>query len=440
VLVAAILASVATGLICGLVPALQAARPNLSRALRDGGRSASASRSRQRLRAMLVTAEVALAIVMLVGAGLFMASFVRLTTIDLGFDYRRVLTVGIMRSVELPTPAARTAMASRVTTIVNGALPLIRALPGVDDAAALSGTRPLEGGHDRTNVVVPGRPNEFQSSEDAVDVHRVTPTYASVLGVPLVRGRMFSEAEGAGDSPVVVLNETAASRFFAGQEPIGQAINVEGDRTVVGVVHNVRAGGPETDVRPEVYLPFAKSENPNAYFVIKTHKDPAAVLADVRGAIRSVAPDLPLTDTQTLEQFFSRLVAARRFNMLLIGLFGALALAIASVGIYGVMAFVVEQRTSEIGLRMALGAARGSVIALVLRRAVGIVGAGLVIGLAAAWPLTRTVSAFLFQVQPHDVLVYASASLVLLGAGLLAAYAPARRASRVDPVIAIREL
>jgi len=438
VLLAATAASVITGLICGILPAIQATRPNLTKALREGGRTASAPLSRQRLRALLVTAEVGLAIILLVGAGLFMSSFVRLSSIDLGLDYRRVLTVGIARSGRLPTPAARAAEASRVSTLVSDVMPIIQSMSGVESVAALSGTRPLEGGNDRTNVTVPGREQDFKSADDAVDVYRATPLYTAVLGVPLIRGRAFLPSEDAGDPPVALLNETAAARFFPGSDPIGQSIGIYGPRIVVGVVHDLRAGGPETDVRPEAYLPFKHGEAPNAYLVIKTKGDPAASITAVKSAIASVAPDLPLTDVRTLEDFLGRLVAPRKFNMLLIGLFGALALAIASVGIYGVMAFLVEQRTSEIGLRMALGAQRGEVVGLVLRRAAGIILAGLAAGLAAAWPLAQTLQAFLFQVQPHDAIVYAGAALVLLAAGLVAAFGPARRASRVDPVIALR--
>lgn len=438
VLFAAAATSIVTGLICGLLPAIQATRPNLARSLREGGRTASASRSRQRLRAILVAAEVGLAIILLVGAGLFMSSFVKLSSVDLGLDYRRVLTVGIARSGRLTTPAMRAAEAARVSALVNDALPVIRSLPGVESAAALSGTRPLEGGSDRVNVVVPGHEDEFKSVEDAADLYRVTPSYTSVLSVPLIRGRVFQASEEIGDPPVVLLNEAAAVRYFPERDPIGQTIRIAGDRTVVGVVHNLRAGGPETDVRPEAYLPFEHGENPNAYLVIKTKDDPAAAITAVKSAIRSVAPDLPVTDVRTLEDFLGKMVAPRKFNMLLIGLFGALALAIASVGIYGVMAFVVEQRTAEIGLRMALGAQRREVIGIILQRALAIMTSGVAAGLLVAWPLSQTVRAFLFHVEPHEFVVYAGAAFVLLSAGLFAAFGPARRASRVDPVIALR--
>jgi ABC-type antimicrobial peptide transport system permease subunit len=236
---------------------------------------------------------------------------------------------------------------------------------------------------------------------------------------------------------VVVLNELAAARYFPGLDPIGQTIRVYSNRTVVGVVGNVRTGGPEADVRPQAYLPF-KFGGADAFVVVKTTGDPAASVTAVKSAIRWVAPDLGLGNVRTLADFLGRLVASRKFNMVLIGLFGSLALTIASVGIYGAMAFVVEQRTSEIGLRMALGAQRADVIGMVLRGALVIVASGTAIGLAVAWPLAKTISAFLFQVQPHDAAVYSAASALLIAAGVAAALGPARRASRVDPIIALR--
>jgi putative ABC transport system permease protein len=237
---------------------------------------------------------------------------------------------------------------------------------------------------------------------------------------------------------VVLLNETAAARFFPGVDPVGQSIGLLGDRTVIGIVHDVRVNGPETNVRPEAYVPFAASWAPGAFLVVRTHGDPGAFIPAIKARVWSVAPDVPLSDFRTLEEFLARLIAQRKFNMLLIGLFGVLALTIASVGIFGVMAFIVEQRRSEIGLRMALGAERNAVVGMVLRRAVAIVSVGLAAGLAVAWPLSRMLGAFLFDVRPHDAAAYAGAAGVLLIAGLIAAFVPARRAAAIDPVVALR--
>ncbi len=437
VLLAAIASAVVTGLACGILPALQGTRADLTRALRESGRVNSSTRSRQRLRAILVVAEVSLAVVLLVGAGLFMASFVRLTSVDLGLNYEHVLTVGVMPR-GLSSREARAAAATRIMPLVNDALPRIRSIPGVEYAAALSGTRPLEGGSDRSGVVIRGRENDFKSEDDAADVYRVTPDYMKAIGVSIVRGRSFLPDETSPDAPAVLLNESAAARYFPDVDPIGQPIGLLGARTVVGIVHNVRAGGPETSVRPEAYLSFSTGWAPFAYIVIRTSSDPAAIIPAVKTAVWSAAPDLPLSDIETLEGFLGKLVAPRKFNMLLIGLFGVLALTIASVGIFGVMAYIVEQRRAEIGLRMALGAQPGEVVGMMLRRALTTVSVGLAIGLAASWPLAAWLRAFLFQVGPHDLSVYAAAAAVILAAGLLAAFGPARRAARIDPIIALR--
>jgi putative ABC transport system permease protein len=439
VLTAAAIAAVVTGLICGVLPALQASRANLNRALRQNARSGSATRSRQRLRAVLVAAEVGLAIVLLIGAGLFMSSFVRLTSVDLGLKYDHVLTVSLGRVDPRPPRGTPIVVGPRMMAILHQALATIQSMPSVESAAALSGTRPFEDGYDRTNVFIPGREQQFQTSDDAVDVYAVTASYTTVLGVPLIRGRIMRAEESMADAPVVVLNQTAAARYFPGVDAVGQTIRIYRDRTVIGVVGDVRSGGPEAEVRPQAYLPFTYG-GPDAFVVVKTKdtKDPAASVAAVKSAILAAAPGLQLGDIRTLGDFLGRLIAPRKFNMLLVGLFGALALAIATVGIYGVMAFIVEQRRAEIGIRMALGAQRREVVGVILRRALAIVSAGLLAGLAVAWPMARLLQSFLFRVQPHDAIVYAGASLLLLAAGVAAALGPARRASSVDPVIALR--
>lgn len=316
----------------------------------------------------------------------------------------------------------------------------MRAVPGVDMVEGFSGGLPLEGSTYRTNVKVRGNEQNFRSSEDQIDVYRITPGYPKVLGVPLVRGRLFAAEDNTlASAPVVLLNDAAAARYFPGVDPIAETIGIfQADRVVVGILGNVRAGGPEAVVRPEAYLPLARESSTFAYLVVKTKGDPAAVVPLVKSAVWSTAPDLPLSDVRTLEEFFGRQVAQRRFNMEVAGLFGLLALAIASVGVYGVMSYVVEQRTREIGLRMALGALPGGVVGMILRRAGVLIATGLAIGLIIAWALAQTLRAFLFQVQPHDVAIYAVASVVLLAAGLAAAFGPAWRAARVDPLTALR--
>jgi hypothetical protein len=251
---------------------------------------------------------------------------------------------------------------------------------------------------------------------------------------------MFTEADNSAAAPrVVILNDVAAARYLSDRDPIGAVVSLnDKDRTVVGVVGSIRLGGPESAVRPESYLPMAQDDITGADLVLRTSGDPLAMAPAVKAAIWSVAPDLAVSEARSLEGLFDRLVAQRKFNMLLLTLFGVLAIAIASVGIYGVMANTVEQRTQEIGVRMALGARPAGILGMVLGRAATFMAVGLVAGLAGAWGLARLVQSFLFQVPPHDAIVNASVAAQLAAAGLLAAFIPALRASRVDPIIALR--
>jgi putative ABC transport system permease protein len=433
--------AIMTGILCGLVPALQTSRPDLVVSLREGGRSGTAGAAKQALRAALVVAEVALAVTLLVGSGLFAMSFVRLMHIDLGFNSTNVLTSRIDVNVAMPaTPDVRAQAAARLATTVDEAVARIQTLPGIVHAAGLAGGLPLTGSTYTSNVAVAGHEHEFTSPDDNVDIYRITPGYQAVLDVPLLRGRLLAAADNtATAAPVVLLNDVAAARYFPNEDAVGQSIGIQGvPRTIVGVVRAVRARGPEKPLSPQAYFPLGRDTALFAYVLVKTRDDPSALLPAVNAALRSVAPTLAVTHVQTLDHYYDTLIAQRRFNMLLVGLFGLLGLAIAAVGIYGITAHLVEERTAEIGVRMALGADPGGVLRLVLRRAVGLVAVGAAVGLAGSWLLARSLAAFLFQIQPHDASVFAFASLALVLAGLVAALGPARRAARVDPLIALR--
>jgi predicted permease len=286
-------------------------------------------------------------------------------------------------------------------------------------------------------VSVPGSDKKFDGDGDSVDIRNISSRYFDVMGIPILAGRALEDADRTG-APVVVLNDVAAKRYLGDANPIGARININGERTVVGVVGSVRLGGPESEVRPEAYRPFETKSMFGADLVIKTAGSPEAVAPSVFAALREIAPDLVLGETQTLEGFYGRLIAQRRFNMLLLSIFGVLGIVITGVGIYGVMAFVVEQRTQEIGVRMALGAQPRRVLGMMLTKAMAYVGAGLVAGLAGAYALSRYVKTFLFQVEPGDPMVYLATGALLVAIGLLAAWIPSRRASKVDPIIALR--
>ena len=438
VLVAATAAAVVTGLVFGIVPALQSARPDLVGSLKEGGRSATAGGRAQHLRSMLVVAEVALAVILLVGAGLFTGSFVKLMRVDHGFDYRNVIALNVGLRL-LPGEKYGDEYAARTAVYMRQVVDAVSRVPGAAMVGTVNGGLPLTGSWSRTSVELPGR-GELKGEGDDMDRRAVTANYLQLLRIPLLKGRYLSDDDRAGAPPVVVVNQTAARRYWPGQDAVGQRITMSGkDLTVVGVVGDIHHLGPEIAPRQEAYVPVAQDRDFGGTVVIRTAGPPMTVLPAVKAAIWSVNPEQRLTgDTVTLERYMDRLIAQRRFNMAVLALFGVLGLVIAAVGIYGVMAYVVAQRTNEIGVRMALGATRGDVVSMVLRRAAVLMLAGLAIGGAGAWYLSAGVKSFLFQVQPNDVWIFVAALGVLACAGLLASALPARRAASVDPLIALR--
>ena len=434
VLGAAIAAAFVTGILSGLAPALQSSRPELTTALKEGGRSSTAGAAGQRLRNALVVAEVALAVVLLVGAGLFIGSFVKLMRVDPGFDYQNVLAlnVGVRGKYEEAL--------KRGPSYIEQMLEAVRRVPGVELAGAVSGGLPLSGSWSRTNVELPGRA-DLKGDDDSIDRRSVSADYLKVLRIPLIRGRYLTGQDREGAQPVAVINQAAAGKYWPNQDALGQRAKINGkDRIVVGIVGDIRHLGPETPPRQECYLPLAQDASIGATLVMRTRGDPIKVLPAVKAAIWSINRDQRLTeDTVTLEAYMDRLIAQRRFNMALLALFGVLGLVIAAAGIYGVMAYVVAQRTNEIGVRMALGATPGNVVSMVLKRACVLMFAGLAIGSAGAWYLKTAVRTFLFQIEPTDTRVFIAALITLAAAGLLASAIPARRAAAVDPLIALRD-
>lgn len=439
VLGAAAIAAVGTGMAFGLMPAIQHSRPNLTRALREEGRSGAAGSVRQRLRSALVVAEVVLAVVLLVGSGLFISSFVRLVQTDLGLDVTRVLTVSVYPRIGAADTSSRETQQARWRTTMAELFTRLRQIPNVETVAMISGSGlPLSGSSSSTIIQLPGQPQQSRDS-DALYINRVTPEYPAAIGMRLLRGRFVDHNDIAEAPPVVVINDFAARRFLADRDPLGAVLIINSrEHTVVGVAANTRRFGPETEVRPEGYFPVAQTTSTGGDFVIKTRGPADALAPAAKAAVRSVLPDMVVPAPQTLEQMYAQLVAQRKFNMLLLGLFGVLAVSIAGAGIYGVMAYLVEQRKAEIGVRLALGAMPGGILRMVLARAALLLGIGLVGGLAAAFAVSRWIQQFLFEVKPHDPVVYISVGTLLVAIGLLAALVPARRASRVDPLAALR--
>jgi putative ABC transport system permease protein len=434
VLGAAALISIVTGVLFGIVPALQLSRPDLTTALKDGARGASGGAAQRRARSLLVVVEVALAVVLLVAAALFIGSFRSLMKIDPGFNPRNVLTTSLQPRVERsPSGAPLSDFRSQFEEIVAR----LSRTPGVVHASAVVGGMPMGGMMMGTSVGVPGR--QLEPRDRSISIRRVTPAYHTALGIPLVAGRFFEPTDRMGSQPVAILNRLAAARLFPGESAVGKILDVdEAPTTVVGVVGDVFQSNLETDPRTEVYVPLSQNRAVNAEIVIRTADDPFAVLPALKTTVLSVLPDVPLRSVRTMEQVFDRQIAQRRVNMLLLGLFGVLGLAISSVGIYGVMAYSVAQRTREIGVRIALGATRWSVVRLVLVRGGVLVGAGLAIGGAGAWYLRSLAETFLFRMNTSDLRVFATAVGALAGAALVASLVPARRAATVDPVVSLR--
>jgi predicted permease len=439
VLAVAIGAALLTGVIFGVVPALHSSRPDLTSALKDSGRSATAGSGSQRMRSALVVTEVALAVILLVGAGLFIGSFVKLMSVDTGLDYHNVLTLDVGIRFDFTKPDERKSAQQRGRAYIEQMLDAVSRVPGVELAGSVGGGLPLTGSWSRTTVELPGR-GELKGDDDSIDIRTISPDYLKALRIPLIRGR-YPSADDREDGPQVILvNEAAARKYWPGEEALGQRIKVSGkERTVVGIVGNIRHLGPETPPRQECYVPLRQNPQSGATLVMRTKPDPLAVLPAVKSAIWSVNRDQRLrTDTVTLEAYMDRLISQRRFLMALLALFGVLGLVIAVVGIYGVMAYVVAQRTNEIGVRMALGATRMKVVSMVLGRAAVLTITGLVLGGALAWPLSTTIRSYLFAIEPTNAGVFAAALIALGLAGLLASAIPARRAATVDPLVALR--
>jgi putative ABC transport system permease protein len=413
-----------TAIVFGIVPALRSSKPDLTIALKDGARG-SAGPTRQRVRSALVVAEVALAVILLVGAALFTGSFISLMRIDPGFRPDHVLVAQISPRVESrTTPRDRAREFAEIVDQLSDA-------PGVLHVAAVAGMAPLSGGISVTTIPIGDR-------VISLSLRRVTPDYHRALGIPLRKGRLFDSNDSNGAPSVVVINDSAARQYFPGEDPVGRTLPVEGVRTVVGVVGDVLQASLEGTALPEAYLPLAQSRAPGGELVVRTGGNPYDVLSAVKAAVFSVLPDVPLRNVRTMDEVMAKHIAQRRLNMLLLGLFGVLGLVIAAVGIYGLMAYIVAQRTREIGVRMALGATQSSVVRMVLRNAAVLVAMGLAIGVIASWCLSAVSRAFLFRLEPTDPRAFAAAALALLAAALVASAIPARRAAVVDPMVSLR--
>ena len=354
---------------------------------------------------------------------------------ELGFDYRGVVAISLYPPANLSSEQAAMETHARAEALLNGTIERLRAIPGVESAAALAGGLPFTTAWTRYTLQARGR--EFRN-DDMVDVRQATPDYLNVMRLNLRHGRWLAPTDTRGAERVVVLNDVAAQRYLGSDQAVGADVTFQTKTwRVVGVVQGLRFGGPESEVRPEAYTPVAQSQIIGGQVVVRAADRGSVPLAAIRDAVRAINPQAP-PQVEALDDLFSGLIATRRFNMLLLSMFGLLAVAIAAIGVYGVMAFLVAHRTQEIAVRMALGADAPTVLRSILSQAAVYLLAGLALGFAGAFSLAGLAEAFLFQVRPYDLGVYAATGMVLVIVGLLAAWIPARRASRVDPLVALR--
>jgi putative ABC transport system permease protein len=430
----AILLSLVTGLLFSLVPALQMARRSPIDALKQDGRSGAGTRG-SRIRDTLVAAEVSLALVLLVGTGLLLQTLSNMNALTLGFQSNRLLTLRTVLPPKYRDQAARLAFASRV---MDG----VRALPGVSGAGYAS-TLPFESRGDTAGYQVEGHRLDANDPGDAV--HRVvTNDYLQVLGARLQDGRFLDRGDDAATAPVVVLNETFARKYWPAESAVGHRIAITSDnpavwRTVVGVVKDVRECGYEVPLKPGIYQPAAQAVRQTRELIVRTSGDPLAIVPAVRRVIAAVDPEQPLSWVRTMDEMIDLNVADRRQVLTLLATFATLALVLACIGLYGVLSSAVTQRRRELSLRMALGATGASVKRMVVGRGLLLTAAGLAVGLGASLALTGLMKSLLYGVEAVDPATFAGVAVFLGGVAMIACWIPARRASRLDPMVVLRE-
>ncbi|HEX8140370.1 MAG TPA: ABC transporter permease [Pyrinomonadaceae bacterium] len=428
--------SFATGVVFGLLPALHATSPNLTETLKEGGRSSTEGIRGGRLRNSLVVAEIAIALVLLVGAGLMIRSFARLQAVDPGFRPERILTM------DLSLPSAKYKEDAQVSAFFDQLSSRISAVPGVESVGAVSAL-PLSGGGDIITFLVEGRPEQPPGQSEDAEYRIVTPGYFATMGVPVVRGEGFTERHTREAPAVMVINETFARRYFPGEDPIGKRLNIGNPerspwRMIVGVVKDVRHEGLDTEPYPQMYTPLAQVQRRAMTLVARTSGAPLSLVPNVRHELTSLDKDQPLYNVQTMEQVLAHSISRQRFQMLLIAIFASVGLVLASVGIYGVISYSVTQRTHEIGIRMALGAQARDVLKMILGQGMILTLVGVGVGVAVALLLTRVMASLLFGVSATDPLTFIAVSVLLAFVALLACLIPARRAMKVDPMEALR--
>jgi predicted permease len=425
--------SLVTGLGFGLLPALQATGKRLTRSLREGGRGSGQCRGSHRVRATLVIAEMALSVVLLMGAGLLIRSFVQMTRVSPGFSAERAMAFRLSLQGEEYAGAQR--VRDRVVEFENR----LRTLPGVTSVAATTAL-PLTGLGTVVDFRVVGVPPPPPNINREIGIASITPEYFATIGTPLRRGRGFTDYDRAGAPAVAIVNEAAVRRWFPDRDPIGQQVEMSGvGREVVGVVADVRQRRPGQAVAPQLFTPYAQRTTPTVRIVVRAVQDPLALAPSIRAEIRRLDPNLALADFTPLEQLIAGSVARPRFYTALLALFAGVALVLAATGVFGVMSYAVAQRSREISIRMALGARAGQVLRMIVGRAIALAAAGAVLGIAASVAAGRVIQNQLFGVGILDPVTLGVVVAVLIGSAAAASFLPARRAAALDPATALRE-
>jgi putative ABC transport system permease protein len=442
--------SLLTGLLVGMLPAFRAARADVAATLQDGGRGYTGGQRRNITQAALVVAEIALAFVLLVGAGLLVKSFTTLTSVERGFSAERVLvfdfrlpTESLSRPARASNPPPTSILSEtqlRYTGYVQSLLEQLDAVPGVQQVA-MADNMPFMGGTSSGTTTIE---NASGMQETNVERSAVSPDYFAALGIPLVSGRAFAPQDTPESEFVTIVSRGMADTYWPGEDPVGRRLK-RGQQdsgnpwlTIVGVAEDVRHQGLSTDPRPKMYTPYPQLPRGNIDVIVKTHVDPAAMIALTRDVVAEFDPTVPPPNVRELEHIVSSSVAAPRFRTRLVSLLAVLAALLAVIGVYGVLAYTMAQRTAEIGVRMALGASTGDVLRSVVAKGGMLAATGLAIGVGIAFVAVRLLDNFMYQTSIHDLTMFAVAMVLLAAAALAASYLPARRATRVDPVQALR--
>jgi len=428
--------SLLTGCLAGLAAVWHSTRTNLNEALKAGGRGDAGKSRHKRLRSALVVSEVALSLILLVGAGLMVRSYVELLRADLGIKPDNVLAM----TVSLPQDSYENE--SKRLAFYQQLLSRVEAVPGVMTSGAID-IVPFSSSNNSNNFQIVGQPPFRKGAEPYVEVRVATPRYFETIGTALKRGRLFTAQDDEKAGRVILVNETFAKKYLPGQEPIGQRLRLGSDdkdtQEIIGVVADVKNDDFDELVDPTSYLPHSQNARRTMNLVIRGTQDPTRLVSAVRSEVRALDSTLPVSNVKTVTQMMNERISPKRLMTYILAVFALCALLLASVGIYGVMSYAVAQRTQEIGIRMALGARAADVMRLVLRNGMTLALTGVVIGLAGAFAVTRLLASMLFQVTATDGATFAGVAASLITVALVACYIPARRATKVDPLVALRD-